>query len=226
MKEKLRCHWAESDPVLRTYHDEEWGVPQYDSRTLWELLMLEGFQAGLSWLIVLRKRDAFRAAFRNFDPAKVARFKEADVTRLMADPGIIRARAKIEATIGGARIYLEMQNSGTTSPSGRGTSSTASPFRTPALSPRNRRSPQRFQRSSRSAASNSSAPPSSTPGCRHPASSTTTRSTVSVATSVRLGANNNQIDASRISALSFSFSITTIPRFAVIAPTGGGAAGI
>ncbi len=110
MKEKLRCHWAESDPLLRTYHDEEWGVPQHDSRALWELLMLEGFQAGLSWLIVLRKRDAFRTAFRNFDPAKVARFKEADVARLMADPGIIRAGAKIEATISGARVYLEMQD--------------------------------------------------------------------------------------------------------------------
>jgi DNA-3-methyladenine glycosylase I len=111
-KQKTRCHWAESDPLLRTYHDEEWGVPQHDSRALWELLMLEGFQAGLSWLIVLRKRDAFRAAFRNFDPVKVARFKEADIVRLMANPGIIRARAKIEATIGGARAYLDMQNAG------------------------------------------------------------------------------------------------------------------
>ncbi len=112
-KPVTRCHWAESDPLLRTYHDEEWGVPQHDSRTLWELLMLEGFQAGLSWLIVLRKREAFRAAFRNFDPTKVARFKEADIARLMANDGIIRARAKIEATIGGARVYLEMQKAGT-----------------------------------------------------------------------------------------------------------------
>ncbi|MGB6193100.1 MAG: DNA-3-methyladenine glycosylase I, partial [Terracidiphilus sp.] len=91
---------------------EEWGVPQRDSRALWELLMLEGFQAGLSWLIVLRKRDAFRAAFRGFDPAKVARFKEADIERLMANPGIIRARAKIQATVGGARAYLDMQHAG------------------------------------------------------------------------------------------------------------------
>ena len=111
-KSATRCRWAESDPLLRTYHDEEWGVPQRDSRALWELLMLEGFQAGLSWLIVLRKRDAFRAAFRSFDPVKVARFKEADIARLMANPGIIRARAKIEATIGGARAYLEMQHAG------------------------------------------------------------------------------------------------------------------
>ena len=115
MKEKSvqRCHWAESDPLLRAYHDEEWGVPQHDSRALWELLMLEGFQAGLSWITVLRKRETFRAAFRNFDPAKVAKFQEADITRLLADPGIIRARAKIEATINGARVFLEMQKAGT-----------------------------------------------------------------------------------------------------------------
>jgi len=112
MKEKLRCRWAESDPLLRAYHDEEWGVPEFDSRALWELLMLEGFQAGLAWITVLRKRDEFRKAFRQFDPAKVARFKEADIDRLMQNPGIIRARAKIEATIQGARIFLEMQKAG------------------------------------------------------------------------------------------------------------------
>ena len=113
MKEKRRCQWAESDPLLRAYHDEEWGVPEFDSRALWELLMLEGFQAGLAWITVLRKRDAFRSAFRQFDPAKVARFKPADVERLMGNPGIIRARAKIEATIQGARIFLEMKDAGT-----------------------------------------------------------------------------------------------------------------
>ena len=87
MPEKHRCLWAESDPLLRTYHDEEWGVPQHDSRALWELLMLEGFQAGLAWITVLRKRDAFRKAFRQFDPAKVARFKEPDIARLLENPG-------------------------------------------------------------------------------------------------------------------------------------------
>ena len=112
MAEKHRCKWAESDPLLRAYHDEEWGVPEFDSRALWELLMLEGFQAGLAWIIVLRKRDAFRKAFKQFDPAKVARFKEADIERLMANTGIIRARAKIEATIQGARIFLEMKHAG------------------------------------------------------------------------------------------------------------------
>jgi DNA-3-methyladenine glycosylase I len=111
-KSKSRCAWAESDPLMREYHDTEWGVPVRDSRALWELLMLEGFQAGLAWITVLRKRDAFRKAFKGFDPVKVARFSEADVERLLADPGIIRSRAKIQATIQGARIYLEMQNAG------------------------------------------------------------------------------------------------------------------
>jgi len=112
MTDKRRCKWAESDPLLSAYHDKEWGVPEFDSRALWELLMLEGFQAGLAWIIVLRKRDAFRKAFKQFDPAKVARFKEADIERLMANTGIIRARAKIEATIQGARIFLEMKHAG------------------------------------------------------------------------------------------------------------------
>jgi DNA-3-methyladenine glycosylase I len=107
-----RCAWAESDPLLMAYHDEEWGVPEYDSRALWEKLMLDGFQAGLSWSIILRKRDAFRKAFRNFHPEKVARFGEADITRLLQDPGIVRSRAKIEAAIGGARAYLAMQEAG------------------------------------------------------------------------------------------------------------------
>jgi DNA-3-methyladenine glycosylase I len=109
---KLRCSWAESDPLLRDYHDNEWGVPQYDSRALWELLMLESFQAGLSWLIVLKKREALQAAFRQFDPAKVARFGDDDIQKLLDDPRIIRSRAKILSTIKGAQIFLEMQKSG------------------------------------------------------------------------------------------------------------------
>jgi DNA-3-methyladenine glycosylase I len=107
-----RCAWAESDPLLRVYHDEEWGVPEYGSRALWEMLMLEGFQAGLSWLIILRKRDAFRKAFTGFDPEAVARFDEKDIARLLENPGIIRSRAKIAATIEGARIYLAMREAG------------------------------------------------------------------------------------------------------------------
>jgi DNA-3-methyladenine glycosylase I len=108
----IRCAWAGTDPLMSKYHDEEWGVPEYDSRALWESLMLDGFQAGLSWSIILKKREAFRKAFKKFDPEVVARFKEADVVRLLGDPGIVRARAKIEATIGGARIYLAMQKEG------------------------------------------------------------------------------------------------------------------
>ena len=110
--EKVRCAWVGKDPQMLAYHDEEWGVPEYDSRALWEKLMLDGFQAGLSWSTILRKRDAFRKAFKNFDPKKVARFEEADVTRLLENAGIIRSRAKIEATIGGARAYLKMQAEG------------------------------------------------------------------------------------------------------------------
>jgi DNA-3-methyladenine glycosylase I len=110
--EKVRCAWAGKDPQMIAYHDEEWGVPEYDSRALWEKLMLDGFQAGLSWATILRKRDAFRKAFNSFDPQKVARFEEADIARLLQDPGIVRSRAKIEATIGGARAYLKMQAEG------------------------------------------------------------------------------------------------------------------
>jgi DNA-3-methyladenine glycosylase I len=109
---RQRCRWSESDPLLRSYHDAEWGVPEYDSRALWESLMLEGFQAGLAWIVVLRKRDTFRAAFRQFDPAKVARFGQREVAGLLENPGIIRSRAKIEATIGGARVFLDMQQAG------------------------------------------------------------------------------------------------------------------
>ena len=107
-----RCGWAESDAGMRAYHDEEWGVPERDGRALWELLMLEGFQAGLSWSIILRKREGFRRAFKGFDPRKVARFGEVEIARLMVDEGIVRARAKIEATIAGAKIYNEMEKAG------------------------------------------------------------------------------------------------------------------
>ena len=110
--EKVRCGWAGSDGLMQQYHDEEWGVPVRDSRELWEMLMLESAQAGLSWAIILRKREGYRRAFKGFDPKKVAKFTEADVERLMQDEGIVRARAKINATIEGARIYLAMQKNG------------------------------------------------------------------------------------------------------------------
>jgi DNA-3-methyladenine glycosylase I len=107
-----RCAWVGADPLMQAYHDEEWGLPVRDPRLLWEMLMLEGFQAGLSWITVLRKREAFRRAFAGFDPAKVAGFDAADIDRLMKDPGIVRARGKIEATIRGAQIYLDMAERG------------------------------------------------------------------------------------------------------------------
>jgi DNA-3-methyladenine glycosylase I len=97
---------------MQAYHDEEWGVPQRDPQALWEMLMLEGFQAGLSWAIVLRKRESLRKAFKGFDPDAVARFTARDIDRLLEDPGIIRARAKIEATITGAKIFREMRAGG------------------------------------------------------------------------------------------------------------------
>jgi len=112
VKEKVRCTWAESSPLMRAYHDEEWGVPQHDPRMLWEMLMLEGFQAGLSWSTILNKRENFRKAFAGFAPEKVARFTEKDVQRLLKDEGIIRARLKIEATINGAKIYCKMMEAG------------------------------------------------------------------------------------------------------------------
>lgn len=97
---------------MRAYHDREWGVPLHDPRALWEALVLEGFQGGLSWAIVLRKREGLRRAFAGFDPVRVAAFDAGDVARLMADPGIIRARAKIEATIASAGLYLALQAEG------------------------------------------------------------------------------------------------------------------
>ena len=109
---KPRCTWAGTDPLMQHYHDTEWGVPQHDSRMLCEMLMLEGFQAGLSWSIILKRREGFRKAFKNFDPAEVAKFTERDIDRLMQDEGIVRARAKIEATIAGAKIYMSMQAAG------------------------------------------------------------------------------------------------------------------
>jgi DNA-3-methyladenine glycosylase I len=110
----IRCTWRgmNGDPLYEAYHDEEWGVPERDARALWEKLVLDGFQAGLAWITILRKRDAFRAAFAGFDPEKVARFGEADRARLMADAGIIRSNAKIDAAIASARTYLDMRESG------------------------------------------------------------------------------------------------------------------
>ncbi len=104
-----RCGWAGPEQIYIDYHDTEWGVPEYDSRALWEKLILDGFQAGLSWITILKKRANFRSAFAGFDPSVIATWGEDDITRLLADPGIIRHRGKIEATIGNARAYLEIE---------------------------------------------------------------------------------------------------------------------
>ncbi|HEY1559726.1 MAG TPA: DNA-3-methyladenine glycosylase I [Caulobacteraceae bacterium] len=108
-----RCRWATpGDALYVAYHDGEWGMPEYDSRALWEKLVLDGFQAGLAWITILRKREAFRVAFASFDPEAVARFDESDRARLLGDAGIVRSRAKIDAAISGARIWLDMRERG------------------------------------------------------------------------------------------------------------------
>jgi DNA-3-methyladenine glycosylase I len=108
-----RCGWVDArDPLYCAYHDEEWGVPERCARGLFEKLILDGFQAGLAWITILRKRETLRAAFSGFEPTAMARFGENDVARLLADPGVIRSRAKIEAAIAGARIWLAMAERG------------------------------------------------------------------------------------------------------------------
>ena len=107
-----RCWWAGDDPVYVAYHDTEWGVPERDGRALYEKLILDGFQAGLSWITILRRREGFRRAFAGFDPEAVARFTQADVERLMGDTGIIRNRAKIVGTIAGAKAWLALEERG------------------------------------------------------------------------------------------------------------------
>jgi len=106
---KRRCEWAEGDPLLRSYHDTEWGTPLHDDQALFEFLVLDAAQAGLSWLTVLRKRENYRRAFGGFDPEKVARYDSRKVRALLADPGIIRNRLKIESAIGNAKAFLAIQ---------------------------------------------------------------------------------------------------------------------
>jgi len=107
--DKTRCWWPGEDPLYIDYHDTEWGVPEYDSRALYEKLVLDGFQAGLSWITILRKRENFRKAFHNFDPHKIARYGARDLDRLLRNDGIIRSRAKIEAAVKGAKLWLEIE---------------------------------------------------------------------------------------------------------------------
>jgi DNA-3-methyladenine glycosylase I len=107
-----RCPWPGDDPLYVAYHDTEWGVPEYDDRALFEKLILDGFQAGLSWITILRKRDNFRKAFDGFEPEKIARYNDKKIAALMNDAGIVRNRAKIEGTVGSARAYLKIMEQG------------------------------------------------------------------------------------------------------------------
>jgi DNA-3-methyladenine glycosylase I len=107
-----RCPWPKQDPLYIAYHDKEWGVPEYDDRALYEKLILDGFQAGLSWITILRKRENFRGAFAGFDPEKIARFPKRKIESLMKDAGIVRNRAKIEGAVASARAYLKIMESG------------------------------------------------------------------------------------------------------------------
>jgi DNA-3-methyladenine glycosylase I len=107
-----RCPWPKQDPLYVAYHDEEWGVPEYDDRALYEKLVLDGFQAGLSWITILRKRENFRRAFDDFDPEKIARYPKRKVEQLMGDAGIVRNRAKIEGAVGSARAFIKIMESG------------------------------------------------------------------------------------------------------------------
>jgi len=108
----VRCPWPKQDPLYVAYHDEEWGVPEYDDRALYEKLILDGFQAGLSWITILRKRDNFRRAFDGFEPDKIARYPKRKIESLMQDAGIVRNRAKIEGAVLSARAYLQIMDSG------------------------------------------------------------------------------------------------------------------
>src|SRR5687767_9705549 len=107
-----RCWWPGTDPLYVAYHDTDWGVPEWDDRALFEKLILDGFQAGLSWITILRKRDQFRSVFDEFAPERIARYKPAKIERLLKDPGIVRNRAKVEAAVASAQAYLRLQQRG------------------------------------------------------------------------------------------------------------------
>jgi len=109
LSEIVRCGWVGKEPIYSAYHDEEWGVPEYDPRALYEKLVLDGFQAGLSWITILKKRENFRTAFDNFDPEKIARYGKREMNRLLKNAGIIRSEAKIKAAIKGAQLFLDIE---------------------------------------------------------------------------------------------------------------------
>jgi DNA-3-methyladenine glycosylase I len=110
----IRCGWVTDDPIYQAYHDTEWGVPEHDDRRLYEKLVLDGAQAGLSWITILKRREGYRRAFEGFDPERIAKYNDRDLARLMVDPGVIRNRLKLESAIGNARALLALQNAGRT----------------------------------------------------------------------------------------------------------------
>ncbi len=174
-----RCPWPKQDPLYVAYHDEEWGVPEYDDRALYEKLMLDGFQAGLSWITILRKRENFRRAFDGFEPAKIARYTPKKIEKLMQDAGIVRNRMKIEGAVLSARAYLEAMEKGPGFSRLLWDFVDGKPkvnrFRSTSQVPAETADCRaRCRRSWRAAASNLSGRPSSMPSCRRSAWSTTT----------------------------------------------------
>ena len=166
----IRCPWPSDDPLYIAYHDTEWGVPEYDDRALTRSWILDGFQAGLSWITILRKRDNFRRAFNDFQPEKIARYSEKKVQALMNDAGIVRNRAKIEGTINSAKSYLKIMEEGPGFSKFLWDFVDGKPkvnhFKTTASVPASSPLSIRISAHLRGAASNSSARPSSTPSCR------------------------------------------------------------
>ncbi len=225
-----RCWWCGDDPLYVDYHDREWGVPLRDERALFELLCLEGFQSGLSWITILRKRDAFREAFEGFDPAVVAGFDEPDVERLLANPGIVRHRGKITATIGNARALGAMRAGGTSlvqevwshAPLPR-PAALASRADIPAETPDVGR---RWPRGCGSGACASSVPRPSTPSCSRPASSTTTsrgaigRASAAIAVAKPL-ASRPQIRRARSAAAAKAAASPAVPAASPMTCTSG-----
>ncbi len=172
-----RCPWPGEDPFYMAYHDTEWGVPEYDDRALYEKLILDGFQAGLSWITILRKRENFRKAFDDFQPEKIARYSEKKVHALMNDAGIVRNRAKIEGTVNSAKAYLKIMEEGAGFSKFLWDFVDGKPkinqFKTTASVPASTPVSIKVSKELAPAASSSSARPSSTPSCRPPAWSTT-----------------------------------------------------
>jgi DNA-3-methyladenine glycosylase I len=166
----VRCPWPKEDPLYVAYHDDEWGVPEFDDRALFEKLVLDGFQAGLSWITILRKRDNFRRAFNDFEPEKIARYPKRKIESLMKDAGIVRNRAKIEGAVSSARAWLKIMENGPASLIFCGTTSTASHNKTNSARPsrcrRKLHCRKKYRRNWLDRVSNSSAPPSSTHSCK------------------------------------------------------------